>query len=585
MSLVSRLSMVILLPFLALYTAYILTELYRSREAAYQEFQQYADSLADITAQSTATMIWNLDYPTLLGATTSLTEDSRITGVLFTLYATMANVPDDSFLIVGSLPGQKDIIREGSVLDQVAPAPNEYGLLLERDIVMHDRPLGKAYFYFQTSQIQQSLAQEAKSLILLAGLFILSYLVTVFWMMNRYFTRPFQKVHSLALDVSESFSAIQTRFEQGKELEANMLPDTELLLRRKGVDLARKDEVGDFTRSFVTMVNSFSILLTELSEHARVIRDMNESLEERINERTRELQSSNQALSSSLKVLKQTQATLVQQEKLASIGQLAAGVAHEINNPIGYIGSNLNRLQEYFSDIQAVLNAIDTSIIQALPEEQRKEAVARLNAIKQEFDYDFLMQDLPELLDDCHEGSGRVREIVQNLKDYSRTDNGDTKTDADLNDLINRALKLVWNELKYDCEVHFSAGDVPKIPVNIGQIGQVVSNLLINASQAIRSTGNKGDIRIETWADKTDAWIRVSDNGCGIEPDNIGKIFDPFFTTKPVGEGTGLGMNISWDIIVNKHQGHIGVESDVGKGAVFTIRLPLQLANQLEASA
>ncbi len=585
MSLVSRLSMVILLPFLALYTAYILTELYRSREAAYQEFQQYADSLADITAQSTATMIWNLDYPTLLGATTSLTEDSRITGVLFTLYATMANVPDDSFLIVGSLPGQKDIIREGSVLDQVAPAPNEYGLLLERDIVMHDRPLGKAYFYFQTSQIQQSLTQEAKGLILLAGLFILSYLVTVFWMMNRYFTRPFQKVHSLALDVSESFSAIQTRFEQGKELEANMLPDTELLLRRKGVDLARKDEVGDFTRSFVTMVNSFSILLTELSEHARVIRDMNESLEERINERTRELQSSNQALSSSLKVLKQTQATLVQQEKLASIGQLAAGVAHEINNPIGYIGSNLNRLQEYFSDIQAVLNAIDTSIIQTLPEEQRKEAVASLNAIKQEFDYDFLMQDLPELLDDCHEGSGRVREIVQNLKDYSRTDNGDTKTDADLNDLINRALKLVWNELKYDCEVHFSAGDVPKIPVNIGQIGQVVSNLLINASQAIRSTGNKGDIRIETWADKTDAWIRVSDNGCGIEPDNIGKIFDPFFTTKPVGEGTGLGMNISWDIIVNKHQGHIGVESDVGKGAVFTIRLPLQLANQLEASA
>ena len=585
MSLVTRLSLVILVPFLVLYTAYVLTELYRSREAAHHEFQQYTNSLADITAQSTTAVIWNLDYPTLLDATHSLSKDSRVAGVLFNLYASGASASAESFLVVGSLPGRPDIIEENHSLAEIKPDSSEYSDLLTREISMHGRPLGTAHFYFRDQDIQHQLAQEAKALVGLAGLFILSYLATVFWMLNRYFKRPFHRVHSLALAFLDTFTTIQSRFEQGRELDPELLPDTDTLLRQKGIEKVRKDEVGDFTRSFVTMVNTFSILLTELSQHARVIREMNESLEERIDERTRELQSSNKALSSSLRALKQTQATLVQQEKLASIGQLAAGVAHEINNPIGYIGSNLNRLQEYFVDIQTLLDRIERDIVSALPPTERNEATARLDAIKAELDYEFLMEDLPDLLNDCREGSDRVRDIVQNLKDFSRSDDGTRKTDADLNDLIARALKLVWNELKYDCDVQFDEGDVPRIPVNIGQIGQVVSNLLINASHAIRSTEKHGSIHISTWADDHDAWIKVEDTGCGMSEDTLGKVFDPFFTTKPVGQGTGLGMNISWDIIVNKHQGHIGIESEVGRGTVFTLRLPLRVEHELEASA
>lgn len=584
MSLVSRLSLVILVPFLVLYAAYTLLELARSREAARTQFHQYAASLADITAQSTSAIVWNLDYPTLLGATASLSREPMVLGVLYTFHASETTTPDDAFLVVGTMPERPEIISEHENLAGLEPEPDSYSLLLTREITLHGRSLGTAYFYFVDTEIEARLAGDAKNLIGLALLFIASYLVTVFLMLTHYFTRPFQKVHGLALAFSDTFNAIKNRFEAGKDLDPNMLPDAEALLAESQIDKVRKDEVGDFTRSFVTMVNTFSILLAQLSEHARVIREMNESLEERINVRTCELKSSNEALSSSLKALKQTQASLVQQEKLASIGQLAAGVAHEVNNPIGYIGSNINRLREYFVDIKYLIEHIEQQIIDPLSEEQRQIARQQLATLKEELDYEFLMEDLPELLNDCNEGSDRVRDIVQNLKDYSRSDTSTEKTDSDVNNLITRTLRLVWNELKYNCEVDFEAGEMPLVPVHSGQVSQVISNLLINAGQAIKTTGKKGRIVIKTWADNKDAWIRVSDTGCGIKPENLGKVFDPFFTTKPVGEGTGLGMNISYDIVVNKHHGALDVESVPGKGTEFTVRLPLRQAPDLEAT-
>lgn len=585
MSLVSRLSLVILVPFLVLYSAYTLMELARSREAARTQFQQYANSLADITAQSTSPILWNLDYPTLLGTTSSLSQSPQVMGVLFTFTTFNTSAPDGSLLVVGSLPGQPDIVSEQQDLTSVEPDPSSYSLRLTRDVTMHERSLGTAHFYFLDNDIQARLASEAKNLITLALLFITAYLVTVFLMLNHYFTRPFQKVHGLALAFSDTFSAIKARVESGKELDPNMLPDPETLLNQSRIDKTRKDEMGDFTRSFVTMVNTFSVLLKQLADHTRTIHEMNESLEQRIDARTQELKSSNDALSSSLQTLKQTQATLVQQEKLASIGQLAAGVAHEINNPIGYIGSNLNRLRDYFADIERLIAILERDIIKPLPDEQRQVAEETLRAIKQDVDYEFLIQDLPELLDDCNEGTDKVRDIVQNLKDYSRFDTSTEKMDSDLNNLITRALKLVWNELKYHCEVDFKPGTLPMVPMHSGQISQVVSNLLINAGQAIHATGKKGRVLIETGADEKDAWVKITDTGCGIEPENLDKIFDPFFTTKPVGEGTGLGMNISYDIVVNKHNGKLSVHSVPGKGAEFTFKLPLLCEPGYEAIA
>ncbi len=243
---------------------------------------------------------------------------------------------------------------------------------------------------------------------------------------------------------------------------------------------------------------------------------------------------------------------LVQADKLAAIGTLAAGVAHEINNPIGFISSNLNTMSKYIQKIQSLL---------AKPAEITGDDCVVLGD---------MLTDFNDAVNESLEGTTRVRNIVADLKSFSRVDRAEKEL-ANLNEGINSTLNIVWNELKYTCKVEKDFGDIPDLLCIPNQLNQVFMNILLNASHAIK--GDQGIIKVKTWFDDENIMVSFEDNGVGIPPQNVKKIFEAFFTTKDVGKGTGLGLSLAYDI-VKKHHGRIDVWSEVGVGSRFTIVLP-----------
>jgi signal transduction histidine kinase len=288
-----------------------------------------------------------------------------------------------------------------------------------------------------------------------------------------------------------------------------------------------------------------------------------------------ELELTRDRLLSANSKLEENQAQLVQSEKMAGLGQLAAGVAHEINNPVSFIMSNIATLTEYVAVFKKLLAEYETVARAAqnggFVNAGVKDPLERIARIREEEKLEDLLSDVDGLLDESKEGTRRVKDIVQGLKSFARMDESERK-EANVNDCIEDTLKLVWNELKYKCEVRRELGGLPHISCNPGQLNQVFMNLLVNAAQAIPV---KGTITVETKATDEHVVVRISDTGTGISRENLRKVFDPFFTTKPVGKGTGLGLSIAHGII-EKHQGTIKVESEVGKGTTFIIRLPLK---------
>jgi len=297
------------------------------------------------------------------------------------------------------------------------------------------------------------------------------------------------------------------------------------------------------------------------------LEQLNENLEERVQERTAELNERNAEVQQAYDDLKKVQAQLLQQDKMASIGQLAAGVAHEINNPMGYIISNLGSLERYVEKVTGYLDANekffadhDPSVLEHLALEQKKYKIDRIR------------KDLPDLVKESLEGAERVRKIVHDLKSFSRIDTAEFAF-ADINDGLESTLSIVWNELKYKAVVNKEYGQLPRVCCNLGQLNQVFMNILVNAAQAIES---RGEILIRTWSEGDMVGISISDTGCGIPPKTLKQIFDPFFTTKEVGKVTGLGLASAYDIITNKHGGTIEVTSEAGVGTAFTILLPVR---------
>ena len=277
--------------------------------------------------------------------------------------------------------------------------------------------------------------------------------------------------------------------------------------------------------------------------------------------------------------LSATQDKLVQSEKLASIGQLAAGVAHEINNPIGYIFSNFGTLEKYLDDLFTMLSAYEAA-------ETMLKGTAeglRLSELRQRIELDYLKEDIPNLMRESREGITRVRKIVSDLKDFSRVGASQEWVWANLHKGIDSTLNIVNNELKYKADLVREYGDLPEVECLPSEINQVVLNLLVNAAQAMDK--ERGTITVRTGHDEAAGlvWIEVEDNGSGIPRENLGRVFDPFFTTKPVGKGTGLGLSLSYGI-VQKHNGHIEVRSEPGIGTCFHIALPVRRA-QAECEA
>jgi len=288
--------------------------------------------------------------------------------------------------------------------------------------------------------------------------------------------------------------------------------------------------------------------------------------------REQTLQDRNIELVEAYSRLKQTQAQLLQSEKMASIGQLAAGVAHEINNPIGYVHSNLGTLSTYVRGLFSMIDTYDR-LWQALPAELRALS-GPVDVIKRQIDYDFLLQDLPHLLSESREGIERVKKIIMDLRDFSREGRDDTGewTMADVRRGLESTLNIVRSELKYKANIVLSFADLPMIECIPSQLNQVFLNLLINAGQAIKE---HGQIAVRTSMTTDEVCVSIADDGVGIPSENLARIFDPFFTTKPVGSGTGLGLALSYGI-VHKHHGRIEVASEPGLGTTFSVYLPLR---------
>jgi len=281
------------------------------------------------------------------------------------------------------------------------------------------------------------------------------------------------------------------------------------------------------------------------------------------------LQRANQELRTLNENLRAAQDQVLQSERLASIGQLAAGVAHEINNPIGYVFSNFGTLQAYLERLFEMLEAYE----QAESELAGSPVAVRLAALRERVELDFLKQDIPMLMGESKEGLSRVRQIVQDLKDFSRVDTHQDWVWASLHQGIDSTLNIVANEIKYRAEVRREYGDLPDIECLPSELNQVFLNLLVNAAHAI--TAERGLIVVRSGDAGDKVWVEVEDDGCGIAPEHLTRIFDPFFTTKPVGRGTGLGLSLAYGI-VQKHQGRIDVRSEPGLGSCFRVTLPVR---------
>lgn len=363
-------------------------------------------------------------------------------------------------------------------------------------------------------------------------------------------TRPLTNVSSIAQQVSEN-----SNFDVQVPVETN-------------------DEVGILAASLNDLIHRVRLLLKEQKTVQQELENYNQRLESAVQERSQEILEKNNSLEKMVKDLHETQAQLVQAEKMSSLGQLVAGIAHEINNPVNFIYGNLQYAESYFQDL---LDMIDVY-------QEQADANDVIRAKAEEIELDFLAKDVLNMLKSMQMGTERIREIVLSLRNFSRLDESDLKT-VDVHEGIDSTLLILGHRLKATSkspaiEVVKSYGELPLVECFPGQLNQVFMNILSNAIDAFENTGiEEPTITISTVQDESSVRIAIADNGPGIHQDFKRRIFEPFFTTKEVGKGTGMGLSISYKIITERHQGQLICESPAGQGTTFTIELPMQTSH------
>lgn len=307
-------------------------------------------------------------------------------------------------------------------------------------------------------------------------------------------------------------------------------------------------------------------LIEELEKRKKLESELRARNKE-LSERTREFMESNSKL-------KETQAQLIQSEKMAAIGLLAAGIAHEINNPIGFVKSNLSVISDYFETLLSIAllsgKLLEFHTEEGQNENEKSELIANIKAQLSSTGLDYLQEDIPAILKETNEGISRVTSIVKDLKGFSHASETDWEI-FDLHSGIDSTINIANNEIKYHASVTRNYGDIPLIECIPSQINQVILNVIINAAQAIKESG---EITITTSLKGDRVSISVNDTGCGIKPEDREHLFEPFFTTKPVGTGTGLGLSVSYGI-VKAHGGEIEITSELGIGTRVEILLPV----------
>jgi hemerythrin-like metal-binding protein len=352
--------------------------------------------------------------------------------------------------------------------------------------------------------------------------------------------RMARQVHEMAAGKTalQAFESLRQTDQGAHAIYSNSLLDLFTLLTERNQRLVQANE--------------------EVKKSHLALATANQSLEIRVKERTRDL-------SDTLTKLQRTQNRLMQSEKLAAVGQLAAGVAHEINNPVGFVTSNVSSLTDYVDQLFALIDQYQAALT-SLPAEHR----AALEVASKRIDLDYLREDIPSLLKESRDGLNRVKNIVTGLRDFSRADDGQW-TPTNLTQVLESSLKIAGNEIKNKATVVNELIELPPVECIASQISQVLVNLMVNAAQAVTSPGV---ITLRSGVQGESVWLEVSDNGSGMPDEVKMHIFEPFYTTKPVGQGTGLGLSISWEIM-QRHQGQIEVTSAPSMGTTFHLTLPI----------
>jgi signal transduction histidine kinase len=503
---------------------------------------------AEITAKLFASTVKNsvlsYDMTSLNSIVTEVINNSDI------VYARVVNKSGDELAKAGKIgsltPPFKADINVSEVDDGVFDVTSQ---IIDDTVVYGHVEIG-----ISTTQVQNSIASITR---LTAGIALfLMLLVALFSLfLGSYLTTQLKVLRDSAKNITKAIDS--------EKFDLTRVPENSL------------DELAEVASAFNSLVENLEVEHQGTQSFQNALQRLNRALEAKVVKRTQQIELQNQELKQINNDLKLAQQQLLQAEKMASVGQLAAGLAHEINNPIGFINSNVSCLRNYIDVYIQICNR--TKALLALSSESASYHEDESTLIKdmasylKDQDIDFINDDVKDLLKDTDDGLKRVIEIVKNMKMFSRADS-DTMQLVDVNQCILTTAKMVKSKVEQNAELILDLHDVPQTLLNVGKINQVLTNLVMNAGQAIESNG-KVTIRSEFVDEQIK--IQVIDTGSGMDEQTLKSIFNPFFTTKPEGEGTGLGLSISFDIM-QEHGGFIDVSSHMGRGTTFTLILPIK---------